>query len=194
MRTKFSLFCLFVALCATLAHAKLNDWNFQAVSVRSHIFESLRPKGNPEVIKECGSVVTKPYGQLEQVYKRGQVAADATCTWKLRAPANHRINIISVGFDLLDAHTDTPSDYDSAKTSGIFLYNSEEAGKGLMTMFYTSPKEHGSSSFVNSISSQENMVVEVKYHDNIDYDTQNIKIKYEFLPVDKMQELLNKYH
>lgn len=78
--------------------------------------------------------MTKPYGQLEQVYKRGQVAAGTTCTWKLRAPANHRINIISVGFDLLDSNTDTSSDYVIAETSGITTYDSEEPGKNSMTV------------------------------------------------------------
>ena len=77
--------------------------------------------------------MTEPYGLLEQTLKRGETAAGFTCTWKLRAPKNHRVNLISAAFDLLEPTSQQYSEYDDAKATAINFYDSDEVGKNLVS-------------------------------------------------------------
>ena len=73
------------------------------------------------------------------------------------------------------------SNYKVITLSALFFF--------LSSRFHVTPKEHAGG-WVQSISSGENMVVEIKYRDNPDFAKQTVKITYEFLDYDKMMELL----
>ena len=66
-------------------------------------------------------MVQEPLGILEQMYKRGSTPNDQRCTWYLKAPANHVVNIISVLFVMEDEATDASvTDYVSSSTISLY--------------------------------------------------------------------------
>ncbi|OXU30993.1 hypothetical protein TSAR_007358 [Trichomalopsis sarcophagae] len=180
------MMCLALA-CVAMARPEGYWVQFTAKSVKSDIFIPLRANKTTSLINECGKVVTEPLGILEHTYKQGSASSDEKCTWKLHAPKNHVVNVISVLFVLEDEIK--PSKDDDVKTSTISLYDGGEAEGKLLTRYFVTPQEKVGY-FVQSISSGQDMVVEINYHDNKDFASQKILVNYEFLDVKKMEELL----
>ena len=71
--------------------------------------------------------MTEPYGILEQTYKQGSASPGDKCTWHLRAPANHVVNVISVLFAMEDEIK--PARSDDVRTSTISLYDGAAAAE-----------------------------------------------------------------
>ncbi|XP_058810559.1 uncharacterized protein LOC131675557 [Phymastichus coffea] len=162
---------------------------FTAPSLKSEIFGPLRANEKRRIAVRCGERVSESYGVLEQTFGLHSAAASLTnCTWYLRAPADHVVNVISISFVLQD-ETKPPLS-DDIRVSTISLYDDTEPNPtNLLTTYYVSPREKVGH-FANSLSSKQDMVVEIKYHANKDFETQTMMVEYEFLDVDKMNALL----
>ncbi|XP_014221632.1 uncharacterized protein LOC106648942 [Trichogramma pretiosum] len=184
---KILLFLLLtsVALSHSLQGFKIR---FTARSAKSDLFISLRANKTMTFIDECNKKIRKPYGILEQSYKRGTTKLGEKCTWKLHAQPNHVVNVISVLFAMEDEinPSNTTDDY---RTTSISLYDGTQAKENkLLTRYYVSLQEKVGH-FVKSMSSGRDMVVEIKYHDNKDFEMQKIIVNYEFLDLNEIKRI-----
>lgn len=117
------IWTLALLVCGTVSF--VYSYSFSISSHESYIFETLRPKHSPKNITiECETVVTEPYGLLKKTYKRGEVKG-SNCSWTLRAPADHVISMIWMGFDLTD---DISSKKHNEEFSGSYInfYDSDQ--------------------------------------------------------------------
>ncbi|CAB0034055.1 unnamed protein product [Trichogramma brassicae] len=77
-------------------------------------------------VSKCNKKIRKPYGILEQSYKRGTTKLGEKCTWKLHAQPNHVVNVISVLFAMED-EINPSNATDDYRTTSISLYDGTQA-------------------------------------------------------------------